>query len=163
MTATRFSLLTFSIFVLSGCGSGGDSQVAAPESVASAALAKKPSKKCASCAFYLDPFNNDSMQVVDVSEPGHPVVVSYVDVGWSPDMIRNGDYAYVSYLGSQVYAIDLTDPYHPISVSFAYNEVRFIHNLQIAGNRLYYSFTGEYGDSPSGIGWYDLTDPAHPR
>ena len=90
------------------------SEVEAP-SVADAAFAKKPSKKCASCG--LVAFMDANGVVLLLDETTAPIdTVSTLELD-GVSMARSGDALYLMRADAYFYVFDLKDPAHPVEVA----------------------------------------------
>jgi hypothetical protein len=122
---------------------------------------KKPDMSCASCGMCVLPQGNDSLAVVDVSTEV-PKLVSYIDTGWTRDLVRCGDYLYMqSSRGYHYLAIDLSNPTKPSIEEFDYYPEP-VGELQIAGSHLYVREYGDVSCLPSQVADFDISDPLHP-
>ena len=101
--------------------------------------------------------NGGTFQVLDLSDPSSPQLVAEVIL---PDLVINicvsGDYAYVSAWTAGLRIIDISDPKHPLEVSF-YDEVLIV-DVAVSEN---YAFAADA--SKGGLRILDVSLPSEPK
>jgi hypothetical protein len=112
----------------------------------------------------------DGLQVVDVSDPANPKVVSSHDTeGHAWDIALASGCAYLAdeYHGLRV--IDVADPFNPVEVGFydIPGLYEFFHGVAVAGSPStgsgqVYAYVADGGFLGSGLRIVDISDPAQP-
>ena len=100
---------------------------------------------------------DSGIQILDVSSPTSPTVLSRLDVGGFASVIhRVGSYAYVGRLDSSLVVVDVSDPTAPAVVS-SIGLDNIVADLASSPNRLYVLYPGNRG-----LDVLDLTIPTNP-
>lgn len=117
-------------------GCDRESQVAAPASVPSAALAKKPSKKCGSNRYAVYGINTWAITIVDTTVTP-PDTVFWNDCGYIFSMARSCDALYLAIYHGGLKVLDLLDPTRSLGPPASdYPDIEFFE-LRISGSNLY--------------------------
>jgi hypothetical protein len=82
------------------------------------------------------------LQVVDISDPVNPEIVSSVDTGWARDVTVSGNYAYVVGDGG-LYVVDISDPFSP-HITGNLDTPGSAQSVAVAGDFAYVA-DGEFG------------------
>jgi hypothetical protein len=104
---------------------------------------------------YLYACNHNSVDIIDISNPANPVLISSIpDNNYPQDVIVKGNYLFVTDYRNSMKIIDISNPSNPILVS-NYPTAYFGKQVIVEGE---YAFLRGYG----GIEIVNVTDPFHP-
>ncbi|MGP1383491.1 MAG: cadherin-like domain-containing protein [Thainema sp.] len=100
---------------------------------------------------------NSSLQIIDISDPYNPFLVSTYDISASrlEELEIVGGYAYIASADSGLQVIDISDPYNLTTVSEYYTTF-YAHDINIVGNYAYVAA------ADSGLQVVDISDPSNP-
>jgi len=93
--------------------------------------------------------------VIDISNPLSPTLISSISIGYSHRVKVIGDYAFVG--GNNFRIVDIHDPKNPVlikTIAASFSESGIIGNIDVLGSYLYYTVG-------SGVRIYDISDPAN--
>ncbi len=102
------------------------------------------------------------LQVVDISDPVRPAVVSQIDTGghtWA--VALDGNYVYLADEYNGLRVIDVSDPLHPLEVGFydVPGPYEFFHGVAVEDG---YAYVADGGLLETGLRILDVSDPAKP-
>ena len=99
---------------------------------------------------------NPELNIVDVSSPGAPVVVSSVALpgGQCRDVVVQGDYAYLAAYSDGLIIVDVSDPTTPVQVGSI--DVGSGHGVAVQGDHVYLAAGG------NGLKVFDVSTPSAP-
>ena len=170
-TTLRVSLLTLSILVLSGCGSGGDRQIVAPNAAFSNASSWSHKKKCASCAYTVEGLNSYRLFLIDATASPPDTVLAVDDYGAIVSLARLNDVLYFTNQYGDLFGFDLSDPQHPVGrdlgavISSMRRNVGF-ERVRISGAFLvadFYLGGSDYREGSGTVTWDIKHDPFSPE
>jgi len=113
---------------------------------------------------YVTALINDSLSIVDVTEPTNPVLIGTLQDGTNmnnpTDVFVAGRYAYVtSVVGDSLAVIDITDPSNPVLTGVLFDNVHLNGDVDI-------DVSGKYAYTVSGnsdsLAVIDIADPTNP-
>ncbi len=133
--------------------------IANPKLVGTVALADVPNSLAVSGRYAYVTLDNESLVIVDVSNPKAPVVASTLSLGSSsiwPGIVVQGHYVYVSCFSDvAIRTVDVSDPLHPRIVATTSGGNVNVSGMAVSGR---YIYAGTW----SNFTVTDVSDPTHP-
>ena len=101
------------------------------------------------------------LQVIDVSNPGAPVIVGHVTTNYATDVAVNGSHAYVADYTSGLRVIDISNPASPALVGTA-DTPGTTNAVAVSGNYAYIGDGYATYPYPAAVRVIDVSNPANP-